>query len=78
MKEIISNYIKSKYGVKKSKNIYDTSLFNSGIIDSIRFLDLITFLETEFDLRIEGDELLPEYFDSINKIELFIKNYKKN
>ena len=51
----------------------DTSFLEEGIIDSTGVLELITFLEDEFGIKVEDDELIPENLDSINKITQFLQ-----
>jgi acyl carrier protein len=48
------------------------SLIDSGIIDSTGVLELVGFLEEQFDIRIEDDELVPENLDSIDNIVRFV------
>jgi acyl carrier protein len=55
----------------------DQSLIDSGVIDSTGVLELITFLETEFGIAVEDDEVLPENLDSINNIAAYIERKKK-
>ncbi|MCA9731247.1 MAG: acyl carrier protein [Deferribacteres bacterium] len=54
----------------------DDSLLMAGIIDSLKMMDLITFLEKEFGVSIDDDELMPENFDSIDAIESFVAEKK--
>lgn len=51
----------------------DTSFLQERIVDSTGILEIITFLETEFSIKIEDDELLPENLDSLNNIDAFLK-----
>ncbi len=51
----------------------ETSFLDSGIIDSTGILELITFLEETYNLKIEDDELIPENLDSLNCVAKFIK-----
>lgn len=51
----------------------DTSFLEEGIIDSTGVLELITFLEEEFEIKVEDDELIPENLDSINNVTNFLK-----
>jgi acyl carrier protein len=51
----------------------DTSFLDTGIIDSTGVLELVTFLEREFGIAIEDDELLPENLDSVDRIAAFIR-----
>jgi acyl carrier protein len=48
------------------------SLLGQGIIDSTGVLELVAFLEREFRIRIEDEEMLPENLDSIEKIAVFV------
>lgn len=44
------------------------SLVERGILDSVGMLELIEFIEAEFRVRIDDDEVVPENFESIEKI----------
>lgn len=61
----------------ESKLQDDTSFLDSGIIDSTGILEVITYLEETFELKVNDDELLPENLDSVNNIVRFIAE-KKN
>lgn len=50
----------------------ETSFLESGIIDSTGMLELITFLEEQFQIQIEDEELSPENLDSLNNLEAFL------
>ena len=50
----------------------DESLFDSGTLDSFTLPDLVTGLEEEFGVSIPDSDLVPERFDSINKIEAYL------
>ncbi len=56
---------------------HDDSLLELGIIDSVKMMQLIEFLEKKFSIKIEDDELYPENFDSVNAIVSFVES-KKN
>jgi len=51
----------------------DTSLINKGVIDSTGVLELIDFLEEEFQIEIENGEIVPENLDTINNMINFLK-----
>lgn len=55
---------------------YDDSLLELGIIDSVKMLDLISFIEKEFDIKVDDDDLFPENFDTINAIVTYIQSKK--
>ena len=50
----------------------DDSLLESGTIDSTGILELVLFLEENFSISIEDEELIPQNLDSINKIADFV------
>jgi acyl carrier protein len=50
----------------------DESLFESGTLDSFTLPDLVTGLEGQFGVTIPDSDLVPERFDTINKIEAYL------
>jgi acyl carrier protein len=54
----------------------DDSLLELGIIDSFKMLELIDYIQKEFGIDIDEDDMLPENFDSINAIVEFIASKK--
>jgi acyl carrier protein len=51
----------------------DTSFLDEGIIDSTGILELVSFLEEEFDISVEDDEILPENLDSITSVTAYLE-----
>ncbi len=51
----------------------DTSFLESGIIDSTGMLELINFLEEQFNITITDEEVLPENLDSLDKVASFLE-----
>lgn len=51
----------------------DSSLFLSGVLDSFSLVDFVTLLETECGICISDDELRPENFDTLAKVEAFVE-----
>ena len=50
----------------------DDSLLQLQVVDSTGFLELVGFLETEFGVKVEDDEMLPENLDSLACIDQFL------
>ena len=46
----------------------DTSFLGEGIIDSTGVLELVTFIEETFGLKVDDEELIPENLDSVANI----------
>ena len=49
------------------------SFLDKGIIDSTGILELVMFLEQEFKITVEDEELLPANLDSIERLARFIE-----
>ena len=45
-----------------------TSFLDTGLIDSTGILELVDFLEEQFDIAVEDSELVPENLDSIGNL----------
>jgi acyl carrier protein len=52
----------------------DTSFLDEGIIDSLGVIELVTFVEKRFGISVLDHELVPDNFDSINKLDAYIQN----
>ena len=69
----VKDYIVENFLFGDDKQLQeDTSFLDSGIIDSTGILELVTFLEVEFNIEIADDELIPENLDSLTNISKFI------
>lgn len=53
------------------------SLISSGVLDSLALLRLIAFLEEQMGVTVDDSEVIPENFETINEIKLFIEKKKK-
>ncbi|MDD5701348.1 MAG: acyl carrier protein [Dehalococcoidales bacterium] len=73
VKDKIKSFIVD-YFVKDSGLVLDDDLsfLEKGIIDSTGVMELVSFLETTFDIRLEDEEIIPDNFDSVNKLVNFI------
>jgi acyl carrier protein len=50
------------------------NLFESGLIDSFGFVQLVAFLEKEFDIKISDEEVLSDSLSSFAKIRSFVES----
>jgi len=72
-KEKIKAFIVENFMFGSSDGLTDdTSFLDDGIIDSTGILELVDFLEQEFGIKIDDEELMPENLDSINIVDAFI------
>jgi len=55
----------------------DESLLDSGILDSAAVFELVQFVEKEFGVRVEDDEVVPEHFESVGAMARLVEGKKK-
>jgi acyl carrier protein len=49
-----------------------TSLITGGFVDSTGLLEVIAFLEAEYDIRVLDQETIPENLETIGRIAAFV------
>jgi acyl carrier protein len=50
----------------------ESSLLGGGMLDSLGILEVVTFVEREFNISIDDEELLPENFQTVKAIATFV------
>ena len=50
----------------------DDSFIDRGIIDSTAVMELVAFLEQHYRIKLQDRELIPDNFDSVNKLARFV------
>jgi acyl carrier protein len=59
-------------GVTELKD--DEPLLTTNLIDSLGSFRMIAFLEETFPLTIEDTDMVPENFETLNAVEIFVAN----
>ncbi len=72
---IVDNFL---YGQDDNKMGDDVSFLSSGIIDSTGVLELVSFVEEEYGISVEDEELIPDNLDSIQKLSEFVSRKMGN
>lgn len=72
VKDKIREYILEATFDDVKKITDDTLIFEEGVLDSMGLLFLIEFLQEEFNITTNDDELVVENFQSINNIVAFM------
>jgi acyl carrier protein len=63
-------------GESPDKLTETTPLFTSGLLDSIASLQLVTFLEQQFGIKVAAHEVVPDNLNTLNSIAGFISSKK--
>ena len=50
----------------------DDSFLEEGIVDSLGIMELVMFVEENFGVTIEDHEIIPDNFDSVNKLTNYV------
>ena len=53
------------------------SLLEAGVLDSLGVLSLVSFIERRYGFAVTEDEMMPENFDSIEAIAVFIERRRE-
>jgi len=56
----------------------EDSFLDNGILDSMGILELIDYLTEDLNVDVDGDEVIPDNLDSINKVVSFIEKKRKH
>ncbi len=73
IKEEVRNYLKEASLSSGDSIKDDTMIFDTGVLDSMGLLFLIEFLNEQYQITVEDEELQPNNFESINNITDFIR-----
>ena len=75
--EEIVKYVRCTAIIDPSQTIpLDQSLLAAGIVDSFGVIELLTFVETEFDLAIPDEDITAENLGSIRKMATYVQQRK--
>jgi acyl carrier protein len=66
---ILDNYL---FTDDQSALSNDDSFLDKGIIDSTGIMEVIFFLEEDFGIQVEDDEMVPENLDSVKNLVAYI------
>ena len=73
LKDKIRTFVVENFLFGNNQNLEDTTSFlEEGIIDSTGVLELVTFIEEEFSIIVEDEELIPENLDSIYNVTAYL------
>lgn len=70
-KEVIRKFITDSINLVQLED--DEKLFESGLVNSLFAIQLMTFLEQKFNIEVTVDDLSMENFESINSTAIFVE-----
>jgi len=75
IKEKIRTFIVNNFllGVNTGNLNDSDSFLEKGIVDSTGILEVVSFIEESFSIKVEDEEMLPDNLDSINHLVNFVQ-----
>jgi len=72
---VLRNFILENYLFSDDQSLLnnDDSFLESKIMDSMGVLELVSFLEEQFEVTTEDQEMIPGNLDSIDKLVAFVE-----
>jgi acyl carrier protein len=74
IKNPLRQFLRSTFSLSDGASLTDeTSLLKSGLLDSTGVLELILYLESEFNITVGDEEAVPDNLDTIDRIVAFVE-----
>ena len=73
IKNIVHQYLQTECGLDKDLYTDESSIFISGLLDSIDVIQLIVFLEKRFSIKINAFNVSLETLDSVTKVASYLE-----
>ncbi len=72
--ERIRDFLIKQFPTARTRPVSDDeSLISNGIVDSLGVLEVVAFLEREFQVTVTDEELLPDNFQSIKSLATYVQ-----
>ena len=71
----VRQFILKKFPLARRHGIQDSDpLLESGMLDSQGVLEVVTFIEQAFSINVADEDLVPENFQTIDRIAAFVQS----
>ena len=74
VREQVTQFLADEVDLEPDELTRETSLFNSGLVDSVVVLTTVQFIEETFDFELEPEQVTIENFDSVDAIVALIES----
>ncbi len=72
---LIRDFLLEKFPLARKQELKESeNLLEGGILDSLGVLDVVAFLEGEFGISVTDEELVPENFQSLERLAAFVQS----
>jgi len=68
----IRNYLIEHFLSGRSEKLRDGGSLLGNVVDSVGVLDLVTFLQDNFKITVEDEDVIPSNLDTVNNLVAFV------
>src|SRR6516164_5260037 len=68
--------LKNLYFTEDNSLDDDASFLETGVVDSTGVMELVAFVQAEFGVTVEPQEIVVDNFDSVSKVARFVRRKK--
>ncbi len=73
--QALKEFVYVRFPLAKKKNVGDNDeLLNTGIVDSLGILEIVSFVERTFQITIADEELTSENFETLAALAKFVES----
>jgi acyl carrier protein len=76
VREQIRQFIRDSFLVDDFAD--DDSFMGTGLIDSLGIVQLVSFVEAEYAVKVPDTDLLPSNFDSVEKLAAYVERRSRD
>ena len=70
----IRGFVTQKFPLARKRKVQDSdALLESGMLDSQGVLEVVSFIEKQFSILVDDDDLVPANFQTIEQIAAFVR-----
>lgn len=75
IEQVLKDHIKEEFMFDRSDETLDNDLplIQEGIIDSLAIFMVISFVEEQFNVKVQPEDVILDNFESINAIKALVK-----
>ena len=78
IRDVLRTFVRDNFLYGQEVTFCDEDSFlEEGIVDSTGVLELVTFLEEQFEIIVDDEELVPANLDSIENIDRFVASKRQ-
>lgn len=69
----LRNFLLDKFPLARRHGLGDeTMLLETGILDSLGVLEIVTYIEAEYQITLSDEDLVPDNFQTLSRLALFL------